>query len=266
MHQICFQIGSLTIYWYGVFMALGFTFGLLNLIWLGRSRNYDTQFCSDLMFWLMISGIVGARIAYVLENWSEYAAAPHTIFLINQGGLVFYGGFVAAGAAIVIFALKKKVKILPLIDFVITSVPLAHAFGRVGCFLNGCCFGKCTNLPIGVRFPKPSPPWFEQWSHNIIAKTATLSASVHPVQLYSSACNFMIYIVVLLVYRRSKRAGVTLAVYLMLYSVGRFVLEFFRGDHGERVSVGALSIAQFISIPIFILGLALIVATRKKQA
>jgi len=257
MHSICFEIGPLTIRWYGVFMALGFTGGLLNWIWLGRRRGHDTQFCSDLMFWVMVSGIVGARLAYVLENWSEYASDPITILRIDQGGLIFYGGFVLAGAAIVYFAKKKREPVMPLFDFVITSVPLAHALGRIGCFLNGCCFGRCTSLPIGVHFPKPSAPFWEHIKNGVIEKTATVSAAVHPVQLYESAYNFMIYIVLILIYRRTKRVGIVSAVYLMLYSLGRFTLEFFRGDRGERVAVGELSIGQFVSIPIFLLGFGL---------
>jgi len=267
MHSICFEIGPLTIHWYGVFMALGFMGGLLNWIWLGRSRGHDTQFCSDLIFWVMVSGIVGARVAYVLENLAEYAAAPMTVFRIDQGGLVFYGGFVASGAAIVYFAKKKRVPVMPLFDFVITSVPLAHALGRIGCFLNGCCFGRCTSLPVGVHFPKPSAPFWEHARNDIVEKTATLSASVHPVQLYESAYNFMIYVVLILIYRRTKRVGIVSAVYLMLYSVGRFTLEFFRGDRGERVAVGQLSIGQFISIPLFVLGLVIlsvVLGNRKK--
>ncbi len=265
MHSICFEIGSITIHWYGVFMALGFMLGLMNWIWLGRKHGHDTQFCSDLMFWVMVSGIVGARIAYVFENWSEYAADPLTILFINQGGLIFYGGFVASGAAIIYFAKKKREPILPLFDFVITSVPLAHALGRIGCFLNGCCFGRCTTLPIGVQFPKPSAPFILHRSQQLIEKTATLSANIHPVQLYEASYNFMIYILLILIYRRTKRVGIVSAVYLMLYSVGRFTLELFRGDRGERMAVGQLSIGQFMSIPIFLLGVVLLVVLGRNQ-
>jgi len=267
MHSIFFELGPLTIHWYGVFMALGFTGGLLNWIWLGRKLGRDAQFCSDLMFWVMISGILGARIAYVLENWQVYAADPASIVRIDQGGLVFYGGFVASGAAVVIFALRKKVKILSLLDFVITSVPLAHALGRIGCFMNGCCFGSCTSSPLGVQFPKGAAPWMEHYKAGLIDKAADLSCSVHPVQLYESCYNFLLYILLVWLFRRTKQVGVVSAIYLMLYSVGRFSIEFFRGDRGERVAVGALSIGQFISIPLFVTGLALLVylVRSKKQ-
>jgi phosphatidylglycerol:prolipoprotein diacylglycerol transferase len=240
-------------------MALGFVGGLLNWMWLGRRRGYDSQFCSDLMFWVMISGILGARIAYVMENWTEqYAANPRSVFRIDQGGLVFFGGFVASGIAVVIFSSIKKQKLLPLLDFVITSVPLAHALGRIGCFLNGCCFGVCTSLPVGVRFPKGSLPWLEHYSEHLIEKSAEFSCRVHPVQLYESGYNFALYILLVFVFRRSKKVGLVSSLYLVLYSLGRFTLEFFRGDRPERVAVGSLSIGQFVSIPLFVVGVLLL--------
>jgi phosphatidylglycerol:prolipoprotein diacylglycerol transferase len=239
-------------------MALGFIGGLLNWMWLGRRRGYDAQFCSDLMFWVMISGILGARIAYVMENWSDYAGNPLSVIRIDQGGLVFFGGFVASGIAVVVFSAIKKIRLLPLLDFVITSVPLAHALGRIGCFLNGCCFGSCTTMPVGVRFPKGSLPWIEHYSEHLIDKTADLSCRVHPVQLYESAYNFMLYIFLVLVFSRTKRTGLVSALYLVFYPLGRFVLEFFRGDRPERVAVGGLSIGQFISIPLFLVGIILL--------
>jgi phosphatidylglycerol:prolipoprotein diacylglycerol transferase len=134
--------------------------------------------------------------------------------------------------------------------------------------MNGCCFGSCTSSPIGVHFPKGSPPWLEQYHANLIDGSAALSCSVHPVQLYESACNFLIYVLLVVLFRRTKRVGLISAVYLMLYSVVRFSVEFFRGDRGERVAVGSLSIGQFVSIPLFILGLSLLVMilVRKNRA
>ena len=266
MHSICFTLGPLTIRWYGVFMALGFTGALLNWVWQGRRRGYDSQFCSDLMFWIMISGILGARVAYVLENWTDqYAAHPLSVIRIDQGGLVFYGGFVAAGAALVIFASRKKIKLLSLMDFVLTSVPLAHALGRVGCFLNGCCFGRITSSSIAVRFPKGSLAWLEQYKQHIIDSSAPVSCPVYPVQLFESVYNLLLFILLLFVFRGYKRSGLVSAIYLILYPVGRFSLEFLRGDQPDRVAVGVLSIGQFISIAIFLVGCGLLAAVMMKK-
>jgi len=258
MHSVLFEIGRLTIHWYGVMMAVGFLVGLMNWIVLGRSRGRDTQFCADLMFWIMISGILGARLAYVFENWSEYAAAPWTVLRLDEGGLVFYGGFAAAGVAILLFARQRKVRFLPLLDFVMTTVPLSHAFGRIGCFLNGCCFGSCTSLPLAIRFPKGAPPWTAHLQAGLIDATAPASRGVHPVQLYEASYNLLIYGLLVWVFRRSPRTGLVSAVYLLLYAAGRFTLEFFRGDRGDRVAVGAFSIGQFISLVLFLVGLTVL--------
>lgn len=259
MRSILCELGPLTIRWYGVMMALGFLAALGNWMVLGRRRDRDAQYCADLMFWIMVSGILGARLAYVLEHWGDYAAAPLSIFRLDEGGLIFYGGFVMAGIAIVLFARRHRESLLPLFDFVLTSVPLAHAFGRIGCFLNGCCFGTCTDLPLGVRFPRGAAAWILHYQQGWIGEQAAFSRSVHPVQLYEAGYNLVIYGLLVWVFRRSPRAGSVSALYLVLYSLGRFVLEFFRGDRGDRLAVGALSIGQFVSLLLLAIGVSLLV-------
>jgi phosphatidylglycerol---prolipoprotein diacylglyceryl transferase len=262
MHSVLFEIGPLPIHWYGVMMATGFLAGLTSWVLLGRTCNRDAQFCSDLMFWVMLSGVFGARIAYVVENWSLYADSPLAILKLNQGGLIFYGGLIAAGAVIVFYARQRGERALPLVDFSLTAVPLAHAFGRIGCFLHGCCFGKCTDLPLGVRFPQGTGAWISHHSADLIGEMAPLSKAVHPVQLYEAAYNLIIYGVLVLIFRRSTRAGTVSAAYMMLYSLGRFALEFFRGDRGVRLEIGSLSVGQAVSIPIFLLGVVLLLSVR----
>ncbi len=265
MHSVLFEIGPLTLHWYGVMMALGFLAGLINWIVLGRTRGRDAQFCADLMFWIMLSGILGARVAYVLENWSEYAAAPLAILRIDEGGLIFYGGFAAAGAAIFLYARRQKVAAIPLLDFVLTAVPLSHAFGRIGCFLNGCCFGSCTTAPLAVHFPKGAPAWAAHYQAGLIDQYATASQSVHPVQLYEAGYNLLIYGLLVWIFRRSVRTGFVSAAYLLLYALGRFALEFFRGDRGDRLAVGALSIGQFASLVLLCVGMLLLVRLLLKR-
>lgn len=270
MHPDLFSIGPITIHTYGVMMALGFLAALVNWILLGRRVGHSAQFCTDLIFWVMVSGIAGARTAYVLENWQDYAAAPFSIIRVDQGGLVFYGGFVAAGAAIVIFARHHRQGLASFFDFVVTSVPLAHALGRVGCFLNGCCFGSRTVCAgCGVQFPKASIPWYSQYHQRLLSADAPASLPVHPVQLYEAGFNLVVYGLLVWLFRKRLRPGMVMAVYLMLYAVGRFTLEFWRGDRGERLEVWQLSIGQFISIPLFLLGLAVLgvlLARRSREA
>ncbi len=258
MQSVLIQFGPLTIHWYGVMMAAGFVAGIANWIMLGRRHGRNSQYCADLMFWIMVAGILGARTAYVLENWSEYAANPLSIVRLDQGGLIFYGGFVAAGVAIVLYARVRRERIVPLMDFVLTSLPLAHALGRIGCFLNGCCFGNCTSRALGVAFPKGSPPWIAHYSAGQIDQFAEVSLPVHPVQLYEAGYNALIYAVLVLVFRRSRYVGSVSIVYLLLYALGRFALEFLRGDRADRLAVGGLSIAQFVSLFVFVVGMVLL--------
>jgi len=216
-----------------------------------------------LMFWVMIGGIVGARVAYVMENWPVYAADPASIIRVDQGGLVFYGGFVAAAMAVVVFARRHRIPLARLTDFVVTSVPLSHALGRAGCFLNGCCFGGCASSAVPhVQFPQHSIPWYSQLREGVIDSHAALSKPVHPVQLYEAGFNLVVYGVLVWLFRRKLRTGTVTGVYLVLYAIGRFALEFLRGDRADRLAVQQFSIGQFVSILVLAAGLAVLAVLR----
>lgn len=269
MHPICFEVGRFPIHCFGVLMALGFLAGLLNWTWLGRKEGRTFNDCSDLLFWIMVAGVLGARGAYVLSELESFLAEPATIVRIDQGGLVFYGGLLGALLAIVIFARTHREPVWSLLDFVVTSVPLAHAFGRIGCFLNGCCFGTLSNAWCAVRYPAGSAAWWahvqNSWIQIVGPESRVPSLPVHPVQLYEAAFNLAVYGLLLSIYKRRRHSGVVAGAYLVAYPVGRFCLEFLRGD--ERLLRGAthLSAAQFTSIGLFLIGCVLLVWRRKKD-
>lgn len=263
MCSTCFEIGRLTIRWYGVMMAMAFLAALANWIRLGKKNGRDSAFCSDMLFWIMLSGIGGARIAYVIANIDYFTADPLLILRLDQGGLIYYGGFIGAGLAMYIFARKHNEKPIALFDFIITSVPLSHALGRIGCFLNGCCYGLHSDSWMNVRYPKGSFPWMIQVEHSDILPTSQHSLGLLPVQLFEALFNLVLFFVLVWVYKRRKRDGIVLAVYLLLYPVGRFCIEFLRGD--ERVRMAGLSIAQVVSIGLFVFGLVLLVLSGKKH-
>jgi phosphatidylglycerol:prolipoprotein diacylglycerol transferase len=257
VNPVFFEIGQLTIHWYGVFMALGFLAGLVNWILLSKRKGCDFAYSSDLLFWIMVSGVLGARIAYVISDFRNFAAEPVTILFIHRGGLIYYGGFVAAIVAIIFFSRLRGEPVWSVLDFAATSLPLAHAFGRVGCFLNGCCYGSEYNGPFAVTYPTHGPIWWQQVNAGRIMKyTADRSLPLHPVQLYEATMNLLLYVVLLYVYRRRKRDGTVAAVYLLTYSVIRFCMEFFRGD--PRMIWQGLTYAQLVSIGLFATGLALL--------
>jgi phosphatidylglycerol:prolipoprotein diacylglycerol transferase len=216
-------------------MALAFVAGLLHWHWLGRKTGFDSSLASDLAFWLMVGGIIGARIAYVISNFDYYRSAPQYIFRVDQGGLIFYGGLIGGILAFYILAKWRHLKVIDLADFAITAVPLGHAFGRIGCFLNSCCGGAEVVAP----------------------SIFTLGLTHYPVQLYEALFNFGIYglLTWYFICRRGTKHGSVAALYLMTYPVCRFLLEFIRGD--ERMRVGGLDIAQLVSLILLLIGLFL---------
>lgn len=243
MDPVCFYIGNRPVFWYGIMAALGFLACVVHLVIRGIREKRPASFGSDVAFWMMLSGIIGSRLAYVGANMGYYLQNPWAIIRLDQGGLIYYGGFVGAFIAGVVFARVNKLSILNLADYVVSALPLGHAFGRIGCFLNGCCYGSVSILPWSV------------WQQD---------ARRHPVQLYEAILNLAIYVLLFLIYRRRRQDGEVLAVYCITYSLGRFLLEFLRGD--ERLGWHGLTFAQGISLVIFSAGLILAAVLFRKRA
>ncbi|MBU4201294.1 MAG: prolipoprotein diacylglyceryl transferase [Verrucomicrobia bacterium] len=234
MNPVCFHIGQRPIYWYGLMVATAFIACMAHLTWLGKKEGRPAAFVSDLGCWIIIGAIVGARLAYVLANWPAFAAAPGMILRLDQGGLIYYGGFVGAVLLGIVYARVKREPLWPLADFVATALPLGHAIGRIGCFLNGCCYGSLTAVPWGV-------------SVDGILR--------HPVQLYEAAGNLILYTLMLFLYRRRPRDGRLFALYLILYPLIRLGVEYFRGD--DRLRWLGLTLAQDLSLVFMLIGLGL---------
>lgn len=263
MHPVCFRLGPVTVHWYGVMMALGFLAGLVNWMFVGRREGRDFKFCSDLLFWIMVAGIVGARVVYVLTDLAYFVEHPAKLLRIDEGGLTYYGGFIGAWLALYGFARSRKIAFFDLADFVVTSLPLAHAFGRVGCLMNGCCHGAMTGAAAAVRYPADSMAWHEQLANGAISPFSTQSLAVHPVQLYEAAFNLAVFALLAVLYRRRRRNGVVAVAYLMVYAVGRFLLEFLRGDY--RIVWRGVSLAQWVSLGLFLCGAVLYRVLRRQS-
>lgn len=258
MHPIFFSIGELTIHWYGVFMALALLSALVNWTLIGRREGCDAQFSSDMLFWVMILGIVGARTAYVLSDWSAYMERPWwSVLALWEGGLIFYGGLIGGILAVLLFARSRHISSLDMLDYAMTALPLAHALGRIGCFMNGCCFGDICKAGPSIRFPFDSIPWNRQLELDLISISGQQSLPVHPVQLYEAVANLFIFALLVVLYRKRKRYGMVTAVYLLTYPLSRLLLETLRGTH--RVMWGPLSSAQGISIGLMAVGAIVLV-------
>ena len=241
MYPDLIDIGFLHLKTYGACMAAGFLACWWLVERLGRRKDL-----SNLLLALMVSGVVGSRIAYVVEHWTaEFAAHPERIVRVDQGGLMFYGGLILALVVFFAWCVRAKERPLVLADLLATVVPLGHAFGRVGCFFYGCCYGRDSNAWCAVTFPAGSPSWFEHGRQMV---------SVLPTQLFEAAALLALFAVLFCLYRRSRRY--TAGVYLVGYAVIRFGMEFLRGD--PRAEVGPFSISQAISIGMAVLGAVLL--------
>lgn len=247
MHPILFTLFGFPVRAYGVMAALGFLAGVGTWLWLGRrGKGFPPETATDLGVWLMLAGILGARIAYVAANWDHYRAAPEEIVRIDQGGLIFYGGLILASLALVVFARRRRIPLWEMADYAIPGLAVGHALGRIGCFLNGCCYGRAaTAHPAwGVVYPSCSEPG------QVFA-----GVPLYPVQLLEAAGLLAIWAVLVWAYPRHKRAGGVFALYLLLYPPLRFALEYLRGD--PRQGVCHVDAAQWISVGLWICGWAL---------
>ncbi len=265
MHPIFLRIGSFVIHWYGVCMAAGFVCFLLTLQHFGKGTRRTGDYISNLVTLLIVSAIGGARAAYVIEHWTSggYATNFWSVFNIREGGLMFYGGLLCCWAAITGFVRCHKERYFDFLDFLVTALPIGHACGRVGCFLEGCCFGALTDGPLGVHYPIGSHLWTHQVEIGLIDK-ASAPLPVYPSQLFEAGLLVMLYVVLFRLYRRRRFEGQSLATYFVGYAVIRYVIELFRSD--VRAMVGPFTISQFISVCLFVFGAGLwIVGTRSKR-
>ncbi len=246
MDQIFLHIGPLTIRWYGVMAALGF----MSSYWVINRYRHKADMSSDqvasLVFISMICGILGARIFYVVQFWNQFRGHFSEVFRIDHGGLVFYGGFFMVIVALVIFCRREQLDVWRVLDVVAVALPLGHAFGRVGCFLNGCCYGRPTHCLLGVVFPPGSYP-AERYP----------GLHLHPVQLYEVCANVIFFIIMVKIFNRLHR-GQAVALYCFGYGLIRFVDEFFRGDHTDFIW-GIFTEAQFIGLFLIPLGIIMFI-------
>ena len=235
-------------------MAIGFFAAWQVLSYLCRLIDRPFEPLGNLVVSLMVSGVIGSRIAYVIEHWqAEFAARPMDIIRIDQGGLMFYGGFILSVLVFAGWCFWKKERPLALGDLFCVVIPLGHAFGRVGCFFYGCCYGRLSGSALAVSFPRGSPAWHEQLSAGLISSTAQQSLPVLPTQLFEAAANLALFAALFLFFRRFRRG--TMAFYLIGYALIRFGMEVLRGD--PRAAVGPFSISQTISLVLLVAGVLL---------
>lgn len=253
MHKICFEIGGLTVTWFGVFVASGFLAGLWTASRRALRENISPDTIFDLGPWLLFGTIIGARLWYVVSYWKEsFANSPwYEVFMVQHGGIVFYGGLIGASLACMIFVWRKRLPLWKLSDILAPSIALGSFFGRWGCLMNGCCYGRPTTMPWGIHFP---------YGHE------TYPNAVHPTEIYDSLLNLCLYAALAWVFRRKKFDGQVFAIFLIGYAAIRSFVEIFRGDYTPEHYLGPLSPGQLMSIGVVIIGVVLLfILPRKKD-
>lgn len=244
MRPILFSIGPLNFYGYGFMIALG----ILAAIFSAERRAPRFGLNPDKIFWLGFTcaavGLLGAKILYVITQIPSIIEDPSTFLsTITSEGFVVYGGTILGILFAKLYCRWQKMEYMKYLDLSVPSIALAQGIGRIGCFLAGCCYGKETDAFWGITFTESS--------------YAPAGVSLIPTQLIMSALNFANFFVLCLFARKSKKSGQVTALYLINYSVGRFLVEFLRDD--PRGSIGPLSTSQFISIFVLIVGILLMV-------
>ena len=231
-------------------VALAFLFGLWTATLRAKHEKIPADKIADIVLWLMIGAIAGARIVYVMTYWKEeFASEPFTeLFMIQHGGLVYYGGLIGAIIAGAICIRWKKLPLWKTADVLAPSIALGSVFGRTGCMLNGCCYGRPTNVPWAITFTNPQ-------AHNLSG--TPLFVPLHPTEIYDAVLNLGLYIFLAWLFRRKKFNGQIFATYLLCYAITRSIVEYFRGDYSTLHYHFGLTPAQWISVPIFIAGLLL---------
>jgi phosphatidylglycerol:prolipoprotein diacylglycerol transferase len=285
MHRVLVEVPgtAIRLHSFGLMLCLAFLAAIALAAWRARREGLDPDSIYDLALWAVLGSLIGARLFYVVEYWGKGQVKNWLdIFKIWEGGIVFYGGLAGGTVACLAYAIVKRLPVLKLCDILAPSLALGLAIGRVGCFLNGCCYGDECALPWAVTFPPGSAPWWDQAIDSVEdpgqatipgltrddldrarrGELAALprSAPVHPTQLYSAVDGLILWAVLTAYYPYRRRDGRVMALFLMAYPVTRSLIEYLRDD--EPAACMGLTISQVVGVATLAAGLALWLAAR----
>lgn len=258
MYPKLISLGPLTLYTYGFLLAVAFFFGLWLTARFARREGIHEDTIWNLGLLIVVCGLLGSKLLMIVTEWNYYRDHPAAIFSLStlQSAGVFFGGLLCALAGCAWYFRRHHLPPWKMADLFAPGLALGHAIGRLGCFSAGCCFGRPASVPWAVIFTDP------------VAGEQTgvpLHLPLHPTQLYESAAETLIFLLLLGLRRRKSYEGHLILTYLALYSVARFIIEFYRGDERGSLFGGLLSTSQFISIITFCVAiLTMIVRARIK--
>lgn len=303
MHPVLFELFGYPVHLYAVCMALGFVGGIWLAARYAQRVGIDREMVLDLSWWLIVAGLVGARVVFIIVEWDQYylpcvdmagfnakyperaITEPDCFRLLRfwNGGLVYYGAVIGAMIALVWFLRREKVPILPVADALIPSLTIGQFFGRLGCYAAGCCWGAPTESSWGVEFPARSMPWAAHIDEHLISRTAEHSATIHAVQLYDALGGLMLFGLLVWLRQRKRYHGQVFIWWMLIYPIMRSSVELLRGD-AERgflielpapalnrllglpeSNINFLSTSQFISIGMMAVAATLLIVQRRRR-
>jgi phosphatidylglycerol:prolipoprotein diacylglycerol transferase len=249
-------LGPITIYTYGVLLAAAYLLGLKLAMVRAKRRELDEARVLDLGIYIIIAALVGAKLLLLVTDFNSFRNNPRELLTLARSGGVFYGGLILAVAVSLWYIRRVGLPLWTTCDVFAPGIALGHVVGRLGCFFAGCCYGRPTTLPWAITFTDPFA------AENV---GTPLNVPLHPTQLYEAGAEAIILGVLLTTEgKRRAFAGRTFWLYILLYAISRFIIEFYRGD--ERGSVGIFSTSQFISIILAPLAVAMLIYLRRANA
>jgi phosphatidylglycerol:prolipoprotein diacylglycerol transferase len=233
-------------------MAMAFLSGIALSMREAKRVGEDSNKILDLCFYVVIAAIVGARTLYVLVTWPVFRDDPLEVFRIWHGGLVFYGGFIGAVIIALWYIRKQGLPLFKTLDIFAPSIAFGQFVARIGCFFAGCCYGKMCDLPWAVTFTHTE-------------SLAPKGVPLHPTQLYIGLDSLLIFVVLTGIKHIKNYEGQLFWIYVLLYGVTRYVLEYFRGDERGAVLNGMLSTSQFVGLIMVVIAIVMMVILRRRR-
>lgn len=248
MYNELLTIGPFTVYGYGLMIAIGILVAYFTAEFRARRKGMPYEHVITLVLYCALGGLLSAKLLFWITQWKEILENPGFLLETLGDGFVVYGGIIGGILTGYFYCKKNKLSFFPFFDLIMPSVALAQGFGRIGCFLAGCCYGKETTGNWAIIFQK--------------SEFAPNGIPLIPTQLYSSFLDFLNAGILVWLSGKTKKDGKIAALYMVFYSIGRFGIEFLRGDL-ERGNVGIFSTSQMISIGIFLVGIFLLLFSKK---
>ena len=255
MYPRLFEAGPITVYTYGVLLAAAYLLGLQLARVRAKARGLDANRVLDLGIYIIIAALIGAKLLLLITDFRTFSSNPRELLTLARSGGVFYGGLILAVTVALVYIRKIGLPLWTTCDVFAPGIAVGHVVGRFGCLFAGCCYGKPTTLPWGITFTDPFAA----------ANVGTpLGVPLHPTQIYEAGAEAILGILLATERKGRPYPGRTFWLYMLLYAISRFIIEFFRGD--ERGAVGMFSTSQFISILLAPLAVVMLVYLARRTA